>query len=542
MNRLSKSKFYSSAINDRVRKCCAADSLKAGLLGLALAVILTTMEAKAYAGEFQVLSVNENSVGAVIATIAIFTGEAPAASAFKLKFDDKTAIPAKEVKPATTAELPTSIILCVDQSSSMSSSHIRQIQEALRGALGKSESQLNLALCAFDTEVRKLHGFSKDTAQLARGISEIGAKSTRNSSTKLYEAIELGLSELRSRDDKGLKRLIVITDGRDVNSSISASIIASPANAQGIAIDTIGFGNVAKADAELLARIASDTGGHFVLVGNAKQLSGELHKLFNLPPPRMFDISFLYSVTRDGHKIHSAQLEYIPKGRAPTLQTITYGLSMPVIGKEPSHDPSDKWTINLLSFNVDLATLLGIVLVGVVALLVVYKIIVAKKRPPQSQSNPTPPPQKPTVTPRDIPPPKRPKTAFGFAFPAPNPGNPAAILHCLAGPAKGRKFFIEKAIYRIGSGEGNELQISDDYLSNKHAIINYDSGNLYLCDNSSRNGTFLDEERLDQTARALAPGNHIRVGKSTLELAPPGREPAPQQATRYVDQTEPPVS
>src|ERR1700712_468930 len=60
----------------------------------------------ARASEFQVFSVKENPAGTVIATIGIFTGDTPAASAFKLKLDDKTMVPAREVKPAKTSELP----------------------------------------------------------------------------------------------------------------------------------------------------------------------------------------------------------------------------------------------------------------------------------------------------------------------------------------------------------------------------------------------------------------------------------------------------
>ena len=84
---------------------------------------------------------------------------------------------------------------------------------------------------------------------------------------------------------------------------------------------------------------------------------------------------------------------------------------------------------------------------------------------------------------------------------------------------------MEQPVFRIGSGEANELQLSDDYVSNRHAFIQYDEGNLYLSDSESRNGTWLNEARLDQTARVLSPGDRIRTGKSTFELLPPGEEP-----------------
>ncbi len=478
-----------------------------------LAVSLLTC-GYARASEFQVFSVKENPAGTIVATIGVFTGDTPAASAFKLKLDDKNVIPAREVKPAATSELPTSIILCVDQSSSMGSSRIRQIQEALRGVLGKSELKLNLALWAFDTEVRKLRGFSQDATQLARSVGEIGLKSKQDSKTKLFEAIELGLSELRSRDDKGLKRLIVITDGKDDGSSITEQVIASKANAQNISIDAIGFGNVADTDAQLLAGLTKNTGGHFILAKNAQELLRELYKLFNLPAPRMFDVLFSYEVSGDRHQVNSAQLEFTPTGKAPVFQAIVYGISAPRIADSSTPTSGHKNSEG----NFDMGTLLGI-LIGIAVAVVIYVMI--KKRPSPPPPPPPPPLPSPSVPPAPPLPPKRARTSVGFAFPTPGPGRPAAFLYCLSGPAKGRQYPIEQENYRIGSGEANELQLSDDYLSHRHASITYDSGNLYLSDSESRNGTYLNDARLDQTARALSPGDRIQVGKSTLELLAP---------------------
>ncbi|WP_052494154.1 FHA domain-containing protein [Nitrosospira sp. NpAV] len=508
MNPLSETKFHSSAIDDRVCKYHTSNSLSAGLLGLAMAAIFLSMGGAVHASEFQVFSVKEDPAGTVIATTGIFTGTTPSAPAFELRFDDKPAIQASEVKPAPSVALETSMILCVDQSGSMGAAGIKQIQEALRGALAKSESKLNLALWAFDTEVRKLHTFSKDTAQVARGVSEIGVRSSRDSKTKLYEAIELGLSELRSRDEKGLKRLIVITDGKDDGSSITDQVVTSKANAQNISIDAIGFGKVADKDSELLARLTKNTGGHFVLARNAQELSRELFKLFNLPPPRMFDVSFRYDISGDGRKVNSAQLQFTPTGKAPILQTIEYGLSAPRVAA-PSGKASED--------NVDPRVLIG-VLVAIAALAGAYLL---SRKP----AKPSPPPLSPPVPPSPLPRtqsesvvPKRAQTSVGYSFPEPAKGHPAAFLLCLSGAARGHQYPIDETIYRIGASNSNELQLSDDYVSQKHASIKYESGGLYLNDSASRNGTFLNDSRLHEAAMVLNLGDEIRIGKTTLQL------------------------
>lgn len=516
MSPLSETKFRSSAADDQVCKYHTADSLSAGLFSLAMAAILILMEGAVHASEFQVFSVKENPAGTVVATTGIFTGTTPGASAFELRFDGKPAIQAGEIKPASSAALETSMILCIDQSGSMGASGIKQIQEALRGVLAKSESNINLALWTFDTEVRKLHAFSRDPAQVAKGLSEIGIKSSRDSRTKLYEAIELGLSELRIRDEKGLKRLIIITDGKDDGSSITDQVVTSKANAQNISIDAIGFGKVAEKDSELLARLTKNTGGHFVLARNTQELSRELVKLFNLPPPRMFDVSFRYDVAEDGRKVNSAQLQFTPAGKAPVLQTIVYGLSAPHIAASSAKGSDEKWTINLLSINVDLRVLIGI-LVGIAALVGAYML----NRKPAKPSSPPPPAPVPPPLPHAKPEPvapKRAQTSVGYSFPEPAKGHPAAFLLCLSGAARGHQYPIEETIYRIGASNSNELQLSDDYVSQKHAYIKYESGGLYLNDSASRNGTFLNNSRLHEAAMVLNLGDEIRIGKTTLQL------------------------
>jgi Mg-chelatase subunit ChlD len=467
-----------------------------------------------HAGEFQLLSVNEHPPGTVAATVAILAGDNPRATAFRLKVNEHT-VDANDIKPASAVAFDTSIILEIDQSGSMGPNRIRQIQEALRTVLGKPESKPNLALWAFDTEVRKIHGFSRDPAEISKGIAEISARYGRDSKTKLFEAIELGLSELRSRDGKDLKRLIVITDGRDDGSSITEDVVASKANAQNIAIDVIGFGNVAAPDAELLARLTKNTGGYFIPVRSAQDLSRELYKLFNMVPPRTFDVTFRYQPSPDGRQADSAQVEFNPSGKAPAIQAVAQRLSAFQAVGSPKPASSDKTREG----NLDVGTLLGI-LIGIIMAIVLF--VMARKRP-----SPPPAPLPPPVTPPARPVPvRRARTSVGFTFPDPAPGRPAAFLYCTAGPLKGRKIPVEQPVFRIGSGEDSELQLSDDYVSNRHAVIKYDEGSLYLSDSESRNGTWLNDARLDETARALSPGDRIRTGRSAFELRAPSEEAA----------------
>jgi pSer/pThr/pTyr-binding forkhead associated (FHA) protein len=131
------------------------------------------------------------------------------------------------------------------------------------------------------------------------------------------------------------------------------------------------------------------------------------------------------------------------------------------------------------------------------------------------------------IPPQEIPKPQRRPTSVGgyFYFPLPGPGQPTAILVGVRGPVQGRQFSVEKELFRIGATPENDLVIvGDDYVSGKHAYLRYEKGSLWLTDQHSRNGTFLNDNQVTDRALTLKPGDRIRVGNSTLEVVQaPGR-------------------
>lgn len=123
------------------------------------------------------------------------------------------------------------------------------------------------------------------------------------------------------------------------------------------------------------------------------------------------------------------------------------------------------------------------------------------------------PPSIPPQTPR--------KTQVGggiIGFARPDLGRPAATLYCLSGAFQGQRFPINKSFFKLGANTDNDLIIpNDEYISGSHAHINYDQGSLLLFDDASRNGTFLNGERIN-SPRMLKLGDKIKLGGYTLEL------------------------
>src|SRR5260370_17593952 len=81
-----------------------------------------------------------------------------------------------------------------------------------------------------------------------------------------------------------------------------------------------------------------------------------------------------------------------------------------------------------------------------------------------------------------------------------------------------RKFPLEKPVTSIGRSSVNDLPISDKMLSRQHARIVKDGSNsLTIEDLGSRNGTYLNGERL-VSVQPLKSGDRITVGGVTLKV------------------------
>ncbi|MGH8470649.1 MAG: FHA domain-containing protein [Gammaproteobacteria bacterium] len=131
----------------------------------------------------------------------------------------------------------------------------------------------------------------------------------------------------------------------------------------------------------------------------------------------------------------------------------------------------------------------------------------------------------PPVKEHAAPPPPPRRTQVGGYFSSPGPGRAAAILIGIAGPMRGKQFPVDKELFRIGANPENDLVIQgDEFVSGSHAHLRYNQGALFISDQKSRNGTFLNDSRLKEATLTLNPKDHIRIGDCIFEvMAGPGR-------------------
>ena len=95
---------------------------------------------------------------------------------------------------------------------------------------------------------------------------------------------------------------------------------------------------------------------------------------------------------------------------------------------------------------------------------------------------------------------------------------PAPIqLTIIEGRARGRQVPLTQQTTTLGRGRGNSIVLRDAKVSRRHAEIRLQDSTFVLQDLNSRNGTFVNDQRIS-TAVTLQPGDEIRVGDTVLRF------------------------
>jgi hypothetical protein len=96
-----------------------------------------------------------------------------------------------------------------------------------------------------------------------------------------------------------------------------------------------------------------------------------------------------------------------------------------------------------------------------------------------------------------------------------------AWLIGIDGAVRDQQFAVDTGTFNIGAASDNNLVIDhDNYVSRHHAILSSRNGGLAIADRHSKNGTFVNDNRLGDGPTALRVGDRIRIGHSSFEVAP----------------------
>lgn len=95
---------------------------------------------------------------------------------------------------------------------------------------------------------------------------------------------------------------------------------------------------------------------------------------------------------------------------------------------------------------------------------------------------------------------------------------PTATRPCLtvlAGSATGQIYQLEVGLTTIGRANDAEIRLTDDGVSRHHARVRRDGDVLWVDDLGSRNGTFVNGQKIERTA-SLHEGDKLQLGRAIV--------------------------
>lgn len=100
-----------------------------------------------------------------------------------------------------------------------------------------------------------------------------------------------------------------------------------------------------------------------------------------------------------------------------------------------------------------------------------------------------------------------------------NVENPPWVLKFISGKYQGGEFTLEEGReYVVGRSSECDMVLVEDMISRAHATFSVKDGKVYLRDNGSTNGSFVNGERITEVE--LSPNDRVLLGTSIIKLLP----------------------
>ncbi len=97
--------------------------------------------------------------------------------------------------------------------------------------------------------------------------------------------------------------------------------------------------------------------------------------------------------------------------------------------------------------------------------------------------------------------------------------NPPWVLKFISGKYQGGEFALEEGReYVVGRSSECDMVLVEDMISRAHATFSVKDGQVYLRDNGSTNGSFVNGERISEVQ--LSPNDRVLLGTSIIKLLP----------------------
>lgn len=167
---------------------------------------------------------------------------------------------------SVTDDRPRTAILVLDTSGSMQGARLIAAKKAAKQFTDVLPPDVRVGVVTFNGEVDLAQVPTDDRAAVEAALQAARA----DGDTALYDAIAVGLSTAAGTDRP---RIVVLSDGADTSSELSASKALARAKAAGVPIDIVGI-DAETGHQELLRRFTGATGGQLLNAAGADGLAG----------------------------------------------------------------------------------------------------------------------------------------------------------------------------------------------------------------------------------------------------------------------------
>ena len=462
----------------------------------------------------------------------------PAATDLTLVEDGNLTGHARSVRTFRQTGRGFAIVVAIDVSGTMRGEPLAQMRRALLSLLRDLRPQDRIALVSFADDVRIEAPFGASASVLQERVRKLAP---RGRITELYRALFKSAS-LFTPDLPARRRILVISDGKDEGKAYQLEDVIRLAQQKQLPFDAIGLTRIGPEYLSTLERLADLSGGFYAPAGNVEELVRKGMERVQVTPVATFAIQDL-KLDDQPHRlgVHWRRGDRLLAAETP----VTLIKSREGASGHPGAPGGGESRYGLLWL-----TLGGLAILA--AGIVFWRVLASQRRPvvvpPQllasvsapgslgialaelARATPTPDMGRKAqplqvsgpISAAAIGPPTRRKTQVRHEFSTPAAGRPAAVLRGEEGPFSGESFAIEQDPFWIGAADDNQLALqNDDFLSSYHACVRFQEGSMFLYDNRSTNGTFVNGERLAELPRPLGVGDRISVGHSTFAVQVP---------------------
>ena len=206
----------------------------------------------------------------------------------------------------TTLAANLSVVVLVDRSSSMNGERMEQLKLAVKSFVTKVSNQAAVQIIAFDSQVRPLTDFEKDSTRLIPAIDSLIA----DGATQIADAIRHGVSELNKR--QGIRSLVLCTDGEDEKLRANLEQIIASCTQTKISVNVLAIDDRAL-DLSTLKALASRTSGVLALASQPNSIAGRMDEIVKRYSTPQYDIE----VFAPGKFITDFTVSFANQSRSP---------------------------------------------------------------------------------------------------------------------------------------------------------------------------------------------------------------------------------